>query len=65
MKTGKFLAAAGDYRIELRAGKTTVAFTVVTVASSFEGAIVNACEPLAMPAGSVPQLNIQKTGPGR
>lgn len=56
MKTGNFLSAAGDYRLELRAGGKPLASTTVTIAAGFESAIVNACEPLAGP---------EKTGPGR
>ncbi len=37
---------AGDYRIELRAGGKTLAFTTVTIADDFTRAIVNACAPL-------------------
>ena len=55
VKTGRFFATAGDYRLELRAEAKALATTTVTVAAGFEGAIVNACEPLA---GS------KKTGPG-
>lgn len=56
VKTGSFLSAAGDYRLELRAGGKPLASTTVTIAAGFESAIVNACEPLAGP---------EKTGPGR
>ncbi len=46
VRTGDFFAAAGDYRLELRAGDKTLATTTVTIAASFESAIVNACEPI-------------------
>lgn len=55
VKTGRFLSAAGDYRLELRAAGKPLASTTVTVAAGFETAIVNACEPLVGP---------EKTGPG-
>ena len=55
MKTGSFFSAAGDYRLELRAGGKPLASTTVTIAAGFETAIVNACEPLVGP---------EKTGPG-
>ncbi len=56
VKTGRFLWAAGDYRLELRAAGKPLAATTVTVAAGFETAIVNACEPLVGP---------EKTGPGK
>jgi hypothetical protein len=55
VKTGRFFDRAGDYAIELR-GDRTLASTTVTIATGFETAVVNACEPLAGP---------EKTGPGR
>jgi len=55
VKTGRFFRAAGDYRLELRAAGEPIASTTVTIASGFESAIVNACEPLVGP---------EKTGPG-
>ena len=55
VKAGRFLEAAGDYRVELRAGGKVLASTTLTIASGFETAIVNACEPFAGP---------EKTGPG-
>ena len=56
VKTGRFFAAAGDYRLELRAGGKSLASSTVTIAAGFETAIVNACEPLVGP---------EKTGPGK
>ncbi len=56
VKTGRFFAAAGDYRLELRADGKPLAFSTVTIAAGFETAIVNACEPLVGP---------EKTGPGK
>ena len=56
VKTGRFFAAAGDYRIELRADGKPLASSTVTIAAGFETAIVNACEPLVGP---------EKTGPGK
>ena len=44
--TGRFLHKAGDYTLELRAGGKRLAGTTVTVATGFETAVVNACEPL-------------------
>ena len=41
---GRFFGAAGDYRIELRAGGKTLAATALTIADSYETAVVNACE---------------------
>jgi len=46
VKTGDFFSAPGDYRIELRAGGKTVNFATLTIAESFETAVVNACEVL-------------------
>ena len=43
-KTGDFFSAPGDYRIELRSGGKTIAFATLTIAESFETAVVNACE---------------------
>lgn len=45
VKTGKFLAAAGDYRLEIRAGGSAIASTTVTIAEDYQRAVVNACEP--------------------
>jgi hypothetical protein len=56
VKTGRFFAAAGDYRLELRADGKPLASSTVTIAAGFETAIVNACEPLVGP---------EKTGPGK
>jgi hypothetical protein len=42
--SGKFFRGTGDYRIELRSGGRTIAFTTLTIADSYETAIVNACE---------------------
>lgn len=46
VRTGKFFAVAGDYRLELRGGGKVLASTTVTIAAGFETAIVNACEPI-------------------
>ena len=56
VKTGRFFAAAGDYRLELRADGKPLASSTLTIAAVFETAIVNACEPLVGP---------EKTGPGK
>ncbi len=56
VKTGGFLRAAGDYRLELRGEGKVLASTTVTIAAGFESSIVNACEPLQGP---------ERTGPGR
>jgi len=58
IKTGSFLQPAGDYRLELGAGGAILATTTVTIAASYESAIVNACEPLPGPGPN-------KTGPGK
>jgi hypothetical protein len=58
VSTGRFFEGAGDYRLELRSGTTVLATTTVTIASGFESAIVNACEPLPGPGPN-------KTGPGK
>jgi hypothetical protein len=55
VKAGKFLAAPGDYRLEIRAGAGAIASTTVTIAQDFKQAVVNACEPI---------LVSRKTGPG-
>jgi hypothetical protein len=55
VKAGRFFEAAGDYRVELRAGGKVLASTTLTIASGFETAVVNACEPFTGP---------EKTGPG-
>ena len=44
VSTGGFFHASGDYRVELRSGGKTLAATTLTVADSYETAIVNACE---------------------
>jgi len=44
VKTGDFFSAPGDYRIELRSAGKTVNFATLTIAGSFETAVVNACE---------------------
>jgi hypothetical protein len=54
VSTGKFFAAAGEYRLELRASKM-LASARFTVAEDFRGAVINACETVALP---------RKTGPG-
>jgi hypothetical protein len=46
VSTGSFFHATGDYRIELRSDGKTIAFTTLTIADSYETAIVNACQPL-------------------
>jgi hypothetical protein len=56
VKTGRFFAGAGDYRLELRAEGKPLATSTITIAAGFETAIVNACEPLVGP---------EKTGPGK
>lgn len=56
VKAGRFFAAAGDYKVELRAAGIRLAATTVTIAAGFESAIINACEPLVGP---------EKTGPGK
>ena len=56
VKTGRIFAAAGDYKLELRAAGNALAATTVTIAAGFESAIINACEPLVGP---------EKTGPGK
>lgn len=54
--TGKFFAAAGEYRLELRgAGTTPLASARFTVSDDFRGAVINACETLVL---------ARKTGPG-
>lgn len=55
VKTGRFFRAAGDYALQLRAGGKTLAATTLTIATGFESAVVNACEPLSGP---------ERTGPG-
>jgi hypothetical protein len=44
VSTGSFFHASGDYRIELRSGGKALAFTTMTIADSYETAVVNACE---------------------
>jgi hypothetical protein len=44
--TDRFFRAPGDYRVELRAGGRTLAWTTVTIADDFQRAIVNACQPI-------------------
>jgi len=46
VETGRFFQKSGDYRLELRSGKKTLAFTTVTIAPDFKSAIVNACAPI-------------------
>lgn len=55
VRTGRFFHAAGDYALQLRAGGKALAATTFTVATGFETAVVNACEPLPWP---------ERTGPG-
>ncbi len=56
VKTGRFFAAAGDYKLELRAAGSALASATITIAAGFETAIINVCEPLVGP---------EKTGPGK
>jgi hypothetical protein len=44
--TEKFFWPAGDYRLELRSGGKTLAWTTLTIADDHTRAIVNACEPI-------------------
>jgi hypothetical protein len=60
VRTGRFFHEAGDYALRLRAGGKTLASTTLTIASGFETAVVNACEPLPGPVGGAPE----RTGPG-
>jgi hypothetical protein len=46
VSAGKFFSKAGDYRLELRAGGKTLAWTTLTIADDYTRAIVNACEPI-------------------
>ena len=55
VRTGRFFHAAGDYALQLRAGGKPLATTTFTIATGFETAVVNACEPLPFP---------ERTGPG-
>jgi hypothetical protein len=55
VRAGRFFHEAGDYALQLRAGGKTLAKTTLTIATGFETAVVNACEPLAAP---------ERTGPG-
>jgi len=50
VSTRRFFARAGDYRIELREGGKASAAVTFTIAADAEHAVVNACEPLAIPA---------------
>lgn len=43
VSTGRFLAKSGDYRLELKSGGKTLAYTTLTIAPDFTSAIVNAC----------------------
>jgi len=53
---GKFFAASGEYRIELRGeGPTALATAHFTISDDFRGAVINACETLML---------ARKTGPG-
>ncbi len=61
VRTGRFFHEAGDYALRLRAGGKTLATTTLTIASGFETAVVNACEPLPGPAGGT---GSERTGPG-
>jgi hypothetical protein len=62
VRTGRFFHPAGDYALRLRAGGKTLATTTLTIASGFETAVVNACEPLqGLASGSV---GPERTGPG-
>jgi hypothetical protein len=44
--TGSFFHPSGEYRIELRAGGKTLNYATLTIADSYETAIVNGCDPL-------------------
>lgn len=46
ISTGRLFDASGDFRIELRSGGKTLAFTTLTIADSYEKAVVNACEAM-------------------
>ena len=46
VSAGKFFSKAGEYRLELRAGGKTLAWTTLTIADDYTRAIVNACEPI-------------------
>ena len=61
VRTGRFFHPAGDYALRLRAGGKTLATTALTIASGFETAVVNACEPLP---GPVSGAGPERTGPG-
>src|SRR5262249_55116504 len=53
---GKFVAAAGEYRVELRgANARALAGARFTVSDDYRGAVINACETLVL---------TRKTGPG-
>jgi hypothetical protein len=56
VSAGRVFAGAGEYRIELR-GSSTVALASArfTVSDDYRGAVINACETLAL---------TRKTGPG-
>lgn len=44
---GRFFAKSGDYRLELKAGGKTLAYTTLTIAPDFTTAIVNACSRIS------------------
>jgi hypothetical protein len=46
VSTGGVFDAPGDYRLELRAGDSALAWTTLTIADDYTRAIVNACRPL-------------------
>jgi hypothetical protein len=47
VSTGRFFAKSGDYKLELRAGGKTLAYTTLTIAPDFTTAIVNACSRIS------------------
>ena len=47
VSTGRFFSKSGDYRLELRSGGKTLAFTTLTIAPDFKSAIVNACNRIS------------------
>jgi|RhiMetdeSRZDD1v2_1073273.scaffolds.fasta_scaffold00223_7 hypothetical protein len=47
VSTGRFFAKSGDYRLELKSGGKTLAYTTLTIAPDFKSAIVNACNRIS------------------
>jgi hypothetical protein len=47
VSTGRFFAKSGDYRLEVKAGGKTLAYTTLTIAPDFTTAIVNACNRIS------------------